>query len=303
MSEQAEIQTPEPPEKRRFQFGMKHLLALPVGIGAFFGVAVWWGMAPATLFLSVVLIAAGLAYRVTRRVTAVVAIVWVAFLITVSRVPHNPGPGARATCENNLKNLSLALLAYEAEHGRFPPAYIADENGRPMHSWRVLILPYLEQRHLYDQYDFSEPWDGPNNSKLETQVPYPSSAVYRCPAEGNKPVPTTSYVAVVGPNTVWPGSESTSLDDFGCDLSKTILLVEVVNSGIHWMEPRDLHVVQMAPTINPASGQGISSPHPAGANVAFADGHVRFLPESISPEDLRAMLTRSGGELVDLEGF
>ena len=69
----------------------------------------------------------------------------------------------RASCASNMKQIVLALLAYEADHGQFPPAYIADENGKPMHSWRVLILPYLAEKSIYDAYDFTEPWDGPNN--------------------------------------------------------------------------------------------------------------------------------------------
>ncbi len=71
---------------------------------------------------------------------------------------------------HNIRDLSMALHYYHAQHGSFPPAYIADENGNPMHSWRVLILPYIEERDLYDQYDFDEPWDGPNNSLLHDKV-------------------------------------------------------------------------------------------------------------------------------------
>jgi prepilin-type processing-associated H-X9-DG protein len=108
----------------------------------------------------------------------------------------------------------------------------------------------------------------------------------------------TNYVVVVGPETAWPGSEPTKLADFADGSSNTILVVEVKNSGIHWMEPRDLHVVQMAPGVNPKAGQGVSSNHPSGANVARADGSVGFLPEDTSADVLRAMLTIDGGEKV-----
>src|SRR5579872_1042254 len=64
----------------------------------------------------------------------------------------------RAQCANNLKMIGLALAQYESQYGRFPPAYIADADGKPMHSWRVLILPYLDEESLYSEYDFSEPW-------------------------------------------------------------------------------------------------------------------------------------------------
>ena len=85
-------------------------------------------------------------------------------------------------------------------------------------------------------------------------------------------------------------------DDFTDGRSNTILVVEVHDSGIHWMEPRDLHVSQMPLAINPPRGQGISSGHVGGANVAFADGSVRFLTNEIAPQTLRAVLTRSGKE-------
>ena len=81
----------------------------------------------------------------------------------------------------NLKEIQLALLNYESAKGSLPPAYIADATAKPMHSWRVLILPYLGEMALYNKYNFNEPWNGPNNSKLAAQVP----DVFRCcPSEG-----------------------------------------------------------------------------------------------------------------------
>ena len=64
----------------------------------------------------------------------------------------------------------MAVANYHDTYGRFPAAYVADRDGRPMHSWRVLILPLLEQRTTYDAYDFAEPWDGPNNRRLADRV-------------------------------------------------------------------------------------------------------------------------------------
>jgi uncharacterized protein DUF1559 len=65
----------------------------------------------------------------------------------------------------------VAVATYHDTYGTLPPAYIADAEGKPLHSWRVLLLPFLEQRELYEQYDFDEPWDGPNNRKLLAQRP------------------------------------------------------------------------------------------------------------------------------------
>jgi len=204
----------------------------------------------------------------------------------------------RSQCTNNLKQIGLALHSYHDQYDCFPPAFIADANGRPMHSWRVLILPYLDHASLYAKYKFDEPWNGPNNSKIADKI----VAVYNCPSgdhdQKGSASTMTSYVAVVGPETAWPESGTTSIRDITDGTSTTLLIVEVANSGIHWMEPRDLHVVQMAPTINPKSGQGISSPHAGGAQVLMADGTVRFISQTLTPELFRALLTRHGGETI-----
>jgi prepilin-type processing-associated H-X9-DG protein len=211
------------------------------------------------------------------------------------------GPRAaapRSQCKNNLKQIGIALQNYHEAYGSFPPAYIADENGRPIHSWRVLILPYIDMQPLYNRYRFDEPWDGPNNRLLADMSP----TVFGCPSEehaGDEKDPkTTSYVAVIGPETAWPGDRLTSLSDIKDGTSKTLLLVEVANSGIRWSEPRDLHVLQMAPAINPKAGQGISSRHKGGATAMMCDGSALFLGDSLPAETLRAMLTAHVGDHV-----
>ncbi len=120
------------------------------------------------------------------------------------------GPAARevapsAQCPNNLEQIALALHMYLDDHHCLPPTHLCDREGRPMHSWRVLILPYLESAQaqaVASQYRFDEPWDGPHNRKLAGKMP----DLYRCPNSPPNSV-TTSYVAVVGPGTTWPGGE------------------------------------------------------------------------------------------------
>jgi prepilin-type processing-associated H-X9-DG protein len=222
----------------------------------------------------------------------VVVLLLIGLLLIIDSTYHARQPGGSNTCRNNLRNITLALLQYEQRHGSFPPAYIADESGQPMHSWRTLILPRLERDDIYAAIRWDEPWDGPNNRGL-AQL---HLDVFACPSQKDQPGHMTNYVAVVGPNTAW----GRRLDEITDGLANTILLVEVADSGIAWMEPRDLHVTQMAPGINPKPGQGISSHHPGGVNAAFADGHVRFISaDDISPEELEALLTIDGGETVD----
>ncbi len=293
------------PTNHRLQFGVKYLLAAPVVLALLLATDSHLELPFGSSSLAFALLA-GITYWIRSiSKTNTVLIGWgiavlVIICLTLSVIGPRTGLRAearRTMCAANLKNIGFALYNYHDTFGSFPPAYVADENGRPMHSWRVLILPFINQQALYNRYDFNEPWNGPNNSRL-ADIP---CEVFSCPAESGKRPGITSYLAVVGANTIWPGAESTKLTDISDVPDDTLLVVEVADSGIHWMEPRDLHVVQMAPTINPAAGQGVSSSHAHVANVLFADGFTYSLSDGISPQDLRAMLTRSGGEPVDIK--
>lgn len=198
----------------------------------------------------------------------------------------------RAQCTNNLKQIALAMQSYHDVYGAYPPAYLADANGKPMHSWRVLILPFVGRQDLYARYRFDEPWDGPNNSQLAAPTP----AVYRCasdPATAN----TTDYVAITGPGTMFDADKSINQRSITDGMSNTLLVVESTQAGINWMEPRDLNAGQMTFTINGPGGE-ISSKHPGGAVAAMADGSVKFISGSVAPQTLRALSTPAGREPV-----
>jgi prepilin-type processing-associated H-X9-DG protein len=217
------------------------------------------------------------------------------FLFPALQPAHEYG-GRRAACRGFMRQIRIALDSYHQDYGCYPPAYVADANGKPMHSWRVLILPYLEEIQLYSEYDFSEPWDGPNNRKLHSRSPYGM----QCPADPAFGSGSTSYVAVVGPSTMWPGSVPVNRQQCPDGLSNTVLVVEVLGSGIHWMEPRDLDVAAMASQVNDPQLPGISSGHANGAHALFADGAVWFLPDDSTPAQIDAMVTRNGSEKVKL---
>jgi hypothetical protein len=242
------------------------------------------------LFVILACIAIGIYKRDLRYALPPFGIVLLTLLIQMQINPREAS--YRACCINQLKQIGIALHNYHDRYGSFPPAYVADADGKPMHSWRVLLLPFMEESDLFEQYRFDEPWDGPNNRKLHMPV-----WCYRCPSATDNDV-ATNYVAVVGPATAWPGTKSTKFSDFADGTSNTIMVVEIANSGIHWMEPRDLHVVQMNTKINGKPGQGISSNHPTGACVLFADGSARFLYDNLPPETVKALLTIDGGEKV-----
>jgi prepilin-type processing-associated H-X9-DG protein len=207
------------------------------------------------------------------------------------------GVPRRAICVNNLKMISLALYSYHERFGSFPPAYIPDASGRPMHSWRVLILPFLDEQPLYDQYDFGEPWNGPNNIKVLNSMP----RFFACPHRSPNPKKRTSYVVITGPGTLFPGASSVKVVDISDGTPNTLMVVETDNVDIPWTSPIDLDVRSMSLQINDRKAPGISSQHPRGANVSYVDGTVRWLGEKISDEEaLRALITIAGGEgIVD----
>ncbi|NLX99171.1 MAG: DUF1559 domain-containing protein [Rhodopirellula sp.] len=272
------------------------MLIATTTIALFFGFIAWQGVGGMVLLLALGL-SVGLCFRGTRSAAATGWVLLIVFVLSwFPAINGTPQAPRRSACLNNMKQIALALLMYESEHGCFPPPYVADAQGQPLYSWRVLMLPYLERNDIYQAWRRDEPWNGPNNSKLLENL-----RIFNCPsktARGGSPM--TSYLAVVGPETVWPESGTVSLDSITDGSQNTLLFVEVANSGIHWAEPRDLQFAEMSMRINPPSGRGISSNHPGCAVVSFADGHQQTVPDTLTPEQLRAMLTIAGGEEVDL---
>lgn len=219
----------------------------------------------------------------------------VALLLPAVQAPREAA--RRNACSNHMKQIGIALMNYHDTYHTLPPAYLADANGKPMHSWRVLILPYLERADLYAQYDFDEPWDGPHNSRLAAQMP----DVFRCPSS-NDADNLTNYVAVVGAETMWPGAGAVGLRDIADGSSTTIAVVETTGSGINWLEPRDLTFDEAVQGINSPANPSISSIHSGGVvNVLFVDSHVVALPDDIPPNVIRALLTIKGMETIDTE--
>lgn len=195
----------------------------------------------------------------------------------------------RSACEGRFCQMQFLLSMYHDHHGHFPPAYIVGPDGKPWHSWRVLILPYINHNDIYEQYRFDEPWNGPNNRLLADKI---NLKIFQCPgrADYGKTL-HTNIVAIVGNETAFPGASSSKLSDFRDSGRHTILLAEYGNADIHWMEPRDLNADEMSFQFNDPASPSISSLHSTGPAVVFADGIKAYrLRRPLSAETL--------GELV-----
>lgn len=197
--------------------------------------------------------------------------------------------GRRNTCANNLKQIALALRNYEATYRALPPAYTVDADGKPLHSWRTLILPFLDLEQLYKLIDLSKPWDGPANAApFKTQI-----AVYQCPSHPSSPNHTT-YLAVVASNGCFRPVEARRLSDITDSHAETLMIVEVrAEQSVHWMSPMDADERLVI-------GDGLSyrSIHTGGLNAAFVDGSVRYLGPELPAEQRRAMVSIAGHDVV-----
>ncbi len=233
--------------------------------------------------------------RRTKLIAAAFLGVTVLFLVSAKIVRDVQEAFRRANCIGvRVTLIGMALADYHRQNGEFPPAYLPGIDGKPAHSWRVLLLPYLGYDDLYSRYTFDEPWDGPNNGLLADEMPME----YRCPSARN-PGLYTNYVAVVGPETLWPGERAVSLKGIENPWA-TIHFVEIADSDIHWMEPRDLTLDEAAVGVNVNSHRGISSNHPGGASCWMLVGERYFLHDGTSAAVLRAMLTIGGGNQLDV---
>lgn len=208
------------------------------------------------------------------------------------RIGGPRGADKLGRCRGNLQVIGKALHLYHSEQGCFPPAYVADEHGRPVHSWRALLLPYLDDE-LARRYRFDEPWDGPHNRLLHDRI----IAQFRCPRD-ESPEYDTSYVAVIGPRTLWPGSEVRRFVDVTDGLSNTIAVVEVASAGIHWLEPRDLTVAELQAMMHLVEQSTPTTNHSGRRFVLMADSSVQWLQDDIASQQLNALLTIDGREPI-----
>jgi hypothetical protein len=191
---------------------------------------------------------------------------------------------------NNLRRIALAMLLYQHEHGTLPPAYTADAAGKPLHSWRVLLLPYLGEEKLFAQIRLDEPWDSQHNSQFHDAA----IAFYQCPSAGLVPGQTT-YSVVVGQRTPFGPAQGRALDAFGMNL----MLVVERSRPVCWMDPAS-ELAESTATAGIKSyrreGDGIGCRHPGGVLAAMRDGSAQFISYTLELSHLQSLLDGTAKE-------
>ncbi len=212
--------------------------------------------------------------------------------------------------ENNMKQLVLGIINHDSIRKSLPPAYVADETGVPLHSWRTLLWPFVEQGVAFERLDLAKPWNDPGNPALGCdEYPYQSP---RFPSSYTQSM-HTNYFAVVGDETAWPPGGGIAFDDITDDTASTIALIEVPRTDIHMMEPRDMTVEEAVQyltgetsdkwgyTVDSAFTRSVYN-RPEKVLIAFMDGHVDSFGV-MDRETALALLTRNGGEQVDADDY
>lgn len=203
-----------------------------------------------------------------------------------------PGAGRRALCKNNLKQIGLALHNYHDTYGSFPPAFTVDAEGARLHSWRTLLLPFLDQEILYETIDLTKAWDDPVNQEASNT----SLTVYQCPS-AFLDSPVTTYLALTGEEFAFDGTSSRMLSDSSDGTSKTVMILEVETAkAVHWMSPEDISGSYLAEL-----NENMDLSHAPGTHALFVDGSVRWLGVDTTVITQEALATIAGSEKITEE--
>jgi len=228
---------------------------------------------------------------------------------------------ARARSVNNLKQIGLALHNYHAVHDHLPPAVVRGPDGKPWHSWRVLILPWMDQQGLYKEYDFSQPWDSEQNRKLVDRMP----AVYRDPIYEEAKGGFAHYAVISGEGTPFApegvkmkrggkGEGEIELEPEGLasfamitdGLSNTVAVAPMSpERKVPWTKPEDIAFHEDFPALG--DPKGIITPYESDGekltNVLLMDGAVKALSLKTNPAVVNALMTMRGGEVIAADVF
>lgn len=195
-------------------------------------------------------------------------------------------------CQNNLRYIGLAMHNYAATYGALPPRVTRDAQGKLLHSWRTLLLPFLDEKALYEQIDLSKPWNDPVNAAAMAQ----RVSVYQCPTRVQEG-PTCNYLGIEGKDSALADTTGVPFADILDARSRTLLAVESREGIASWGEPVDVKAEDVQIDVN-LPGSLISSRHSRGAGCLCSDGSVESLPNGWKAQAVRDACTKSGFELA-----
>lgn len=210
-------------------------------------------------------------------------IIVVGFALLAPATRNAREPARRTQCKNNLKQIGLALANYQDDWHSLPPAYTVDAGGRPLHSWRTLILPYVDKADLYQKIDLSKPWNDPANLEAFNT----SIGVYHC-SRISLPRNHTTYLAVVTQDSCLRAGESCKLPVAN---PECVMIIETDSThAVHWMAPTDANEALLM-----SLGPKETYAHAGGVYTALANGSVWFLTAD-TPADVRRRLISISAE-------
>lgn len=191
---------------------------------------------------------------------------------------------------NSMKNLALAMHNFHDTMGAFPAQSLVDQQGKRLLSWRVMVLPYLDQAALYQEFHLDEPWDSEHNRKLIEKMP----AVFRSAGGKAKPGTTRFVAPLTNRSTMGRVGPSVKIQDIKDGTSNTIWLVQADEShAVIWTKPEDLVIHEKDPI------GSVIGPDTKRFPVGLADGSVRFLSRDNDPLTMMSLFSIDGGEIID----
>jgi len=219
--------------------------------------------------------------------TALVAFALLAF--TGTSTARAQDEAAKRQAAKDMKELALAMINMHDTYDQFSPIQPMIKDGKPLFSWRVRILPFIEEDRLFSQLNRKEPWDSEHNKKLLDKMPKIFATVTGKTKEKN----TTHYQMITGGGALLDGVKKVSMKDITDGPANTIMIVEA-EEAVPWTKLDDLVYDPKKPL--PKFGGVFKD----GFHAAFADGSVRFIKKDTDEKLIRALITKAGGEKVDL---